>query len=163
MINYTNLIKPVPGNIVSGHFLRFLRYSPQFAGLSRFFEAVFAFFARNLVRHLKRCGFPHVEKRPPNGGRLRLSIKWQILRDGKVGQPLAAVPLYGCCIPLAGEGCARETQEGIHRRLRPNSGYCVSAVWEPSSKQARLIRHRRRFAYFPAPLKSLVFRTFIKF
>ena len=92
------------------------------------------------------------------------------------------MPLYGCCIPLAGERCARDyarrrisersrrkaalsaeiTQEGIHRRLRPNSGYCVSAVWEPSSKQARLIRHRRRFAYFPALLKSLVFRTFIK-
>ena len=34
------------------------------------------------------------------------------LRDGKVGQPLAALPLYGCCIPLAGKGCARETQEG---------------------------------------------------
>ena len=35
-----------------------------------------------------------------------------MLRDGKVGQPLAALPLYGCCIPLAGKGCARETQEG---------------------------------------------------
>ena len=59
-----------------------------------------------------------------------------MLRDGKVGQPLAAPPLYGCRIPLAGEGCARDyarrrvsernrrkaalsaeiTQEGIHRR-----------------------------------------------
>ncbi len=76
------------------------------------------------------------------------------LRDGKVGQPLAAPPLYGCRIPLAGEGCARETQEGIHRRLKPISGYFISADWEPSSKQACLIRHRRRFACFPAPLKS---------
>ena len=50
------------------------------------------------------------------------------LRDGKVGQPLAAPPLYGCCIPLAGEGCARETQEGIHRRLKPNSESYVSSV-----------------------------------
>ena len=58
---------------------------------------------------------------------------------------------------------AEITQEGIHRRLRPNSGYCVSAVWEPSSKQACFIRHRRRFACFPASLKSLVFRTFMKF
>ena len=53
------------------------------------------------------------------------------------------------------EGCARETQEGIHRRLKSNSESCVSAVWEPSSKQARLIRPRRRFARFPAPLKSI--------
>ena len=55
---------------------------------------------------------------------------------------------------LAGEGCARETQEGIHRRLKPISGYFISADWEPSSKQACFIRHRRRFACFPAPLKS---------
>ena len=105
---------------------------------------------------------------------MRLSIKWQILRDGKVGQPLAAMPLYGCCIPLAGEGCARDyarrrvsernrrkaalsaeiTQERIHRRLKPISGYFISADWEPSSKQTRLIRHRRHFVCFPAPLKS---------
>ena len=58
---------------------------------------------------------------------------------------------------------AEITQEGIHRRLKPNSESCVPAVWEPSSKQTHLIRHRRRFAYFPALLKSLVFRTFIKF
>ena len=38
----------------------------------------------------------------------RLSIKWSIFCDGRIGQPLAAVPLYGCCIPLAGEGCVRD-------------------------------------------------------
>ena len=38
-------------------------------------------------------------------------------------------------------------------RPKPTSGSCVSAGWEPSSKQARLIRHWRRFACFPAPLK----------
>ena len=48
---------------------------------------------------------------------------------------------------------AEITQEGIHRQLKPISGYCISADWEPSSKQARLIRHWRRFACFPAPLK----------
>ena len=58
------------------------------------------------------------------------------------------------------ERCARETQEGIHRRLKPISGYFISADWEPSSKQTRLIRHRRRFACFPAPLKSNIIRTF---
>ena len=47
------------------------------------------------------------------------------------------------------EMCIRDS-----RRLKPISGYCISADWEPSSKQARLIRHRRRFACFPAPLKS---------
>ena len=35
-----------------------------------------------------------------------------------------------------------------------NHLYKVSAVWEPSSKQACFIRHWRRFACFPAPLKS---------
>ena len=49
----------------------------------------------------------------------RLSIKWQILCDGKVGQPLAALPLYGCRIPLAGEGCARKTQEGETGEVPP--------------------------------------------
>ena len=98
----------------------------------------------------------------------------------RVGQPSAALSRCGCCIPLAGEGgvrdCARRsvsernrrkaalsaeiTQEGIHRRLKPNSESCVSDVWKPSPKQARLIRHRRRFAGFPAPLKSNIFRTF---
>ena len=29
-------------------------------------------------------------------------------------QPLAALPLYGCCIPLAGEGCVRDY---AHRRV----------------------------------------------
>ncbi|WP_418483154.1 hypothetical protein, partial [Dysosmobacter sp.] len=49
---------------------------------------------------------------------------------------------------------AKITQEGIHRRLKPISGYFASADWlEPSSKQARLIHHRRRFACFPTPLK----------
>ena len=38
----------------------------------------------------------------------RLSIKRQILCDGKVWQPLAALPLYGCRIPLAGKGRARD-------------------------------------------------------
>ena len=38
---------------------------------------------------------------------------------------------------------------GIHRRPMPNSGHCVFAVWGPSSKQARFIRHRRHFACFP--------------
>ena len=81
-------------------------------------------------------------------------------------------------IPLAGKGCVRDcarrrvsernrrkaalsaeiTPKGIHRRLKPISGYFISADWEPSSKQTRLIRHRRRFACFSAPLKSLVFR-----
>ena len=113
--------------------------------------------------------------------RLNLLIKRQNSRNGKVGQPLAAVLLYGCCIPLAGKECARDyarrrvsernrrkaalsaeiTQEGIHRRLRPNGGYAISAVWEPSSKQARFIRHQRRFACFPALLKSAIFGTFI--
>ncbi len=55
------------------------------------------------------------------------------------------------------------TQEGIHRRLKPISGYFISADWEPSSKQTRLIRHRRHFVCFPALLKSEVFRTFMKF
>ena len=50
---------------------------------------------------------------------------------------------------------AEITQEGIHRRLKPISGYFIFADWEPSSKQACLIRHRRRFACFPAPLKSI--------
>ena len=58
---------------------------------------------------------------------------------------------------------AEITQEGIHRRLKPNSGYEVSAVWEPSSKQARFIRHWRHVACFPAPLKYNIFRTFTKF
>ena len=50
---------------------------------------------------------------------------------------------------------AEITQEGIHRRLKPISGYFIFADWEPSSKQACFIRHRRRFACFPAPLKSI--------
>ena len=37
----------------------------------------------------------------------------------------------------------------MHRRLKPISRSCVSADWEPSSKQARFIRHWRRFACFP--------------
>ncbi|WP_418247096.1 hypothetical protein, partial [Dysosmobacter sp.] len=49
-----------------------------------------------------------------------LSIKWWIFRYGKVGQPLAAVPLYGCRIPLAGEECARETQEGCPALFKLN-------------------------------------------
>ena len=80
--------------------------------------------------------------------RLNLLIKRQNSRNGKVGQPLAAVLLYGCCIPLAGKECARDyarrrvsernrrkaalsaeiTQEGIHRRLKPNSESYVSSV-----------------------------------
>ena len=40
-------------------------------------------------------------------------------RNGKVGQPLAAAPLYGCRIPLAGEGCARKTQEGETGEVPP--------------------------------------------
>ena len=45
---------------------------------------------------------------------------------------------------------AEITQEGMHRRLKPISRSCVFADWEPSSKQARFIRHWRRFACFPA-------------
>ena len=56
---------------------------------------------------------------------------------------------------------AEITQEGIHRRLKPISGYFISADWEPSSKQACFIRHRRRFACFPAPLKSRIFGALI--
>ena len=37
----------------------------------------------------------------------------------------------------------------FHRRPKPNSGHCVFAVWGPSSKHARFIRHRRRVACFP--------------
>ena len=80
---------------------------------------------------------------------------------GRVCAGLRPQARFGAQLPKAALS-AEITQEGIHRRLKPSSESCVSAVWEPSSKQARLIRHRRCFACFPAPLKSLVFRTFIK-
>ena len=41
-----------------------------------------------------------------------------------------------------------------HPGIKPISGYCTTADWEPSSKQAHLIRHRRCFTCFPTPLKS---------
>ena len=67
------------------------------------------------------------------------------MRDGRVGQPLAAVPLYGCRIPLAGKGCVRD--------------YARRRVSERNRRKAALsaeITQER----FPAPLKSNIFRTF---
>ena len=113
---------------------------------------------------------------------MSLSIKQRILRGGKVGQPSAALPLYGCCIPLAGEGCARDdarrrvsersrrkaalgaetTQDGIHRRLKPNSESCVSAVWEPSSKQPSPDPPPAALRPFPCAIEILSFQNFYK-
>ena len=94
---------------------------------------------------------------------MRLSIKWQILRNGK-------------------DECARDdarrrvsernrrkaalsaeiTQEGIHRRLKPNGESCVSAVCEPSSKQPSLDPPPAALRLFPCAIKILSFQNFYK-
>ena len=57
---------------------------------------------------------------------------------------------------------AEITQEGIHRRLKPNSESCVSAVWKPSSKQPSLDPPPAALRLFPCAIKILNFQNFYK-
>ena len=92
------------------------------------------------------------------------------------------MPLYGCCIPLAGEGCARDdarrrvsernrrkaalsaeiTQEGIHRRLRPKQRIlrirCFGTFLETSSLDPPPAALR----LFPCAIEILSFQNFYK-
>ena len=108
--------------------------------------------------------------------------RW-IFRNGKVGQPLAAPPLYGCRIPLAGEGGARDyARRRVSERNRRKAALSAEMTQEgetgeapPVADEASLFRGRLPFFGRLAPgkrlgrqrisslLKSTIFRTFIKF
>ena len=83
-----------------------------------------------------------------------MSIKWSIFRDGRVGQSLAAVPLYGCCIPLAGEGCVRDyAHRRVSERNRRKAALSAEITQEgetgdapPVADEASMFRGRRSAA-----------------
>ena len=62
--------------------------------------------------------------------------RW-IFRNGKVGQPLAAVLLYGCRIPLAGEGCARDyARRRVSERNRRKAALSAEITQEGETGEA---------------------------
>ena len=80
-------------------------------------------------------------------GGWRLSIEHEIFRNGKAGQPLAAVPLYGCRIPLAGKACARDyARRRVSERSRRKAA--LSAEMAQERKQVKRRQWRIKQACF---------------
>ena len=60
-----------------------------------------------------------------------------MLRDGKVGQPSAALPLYGCRIPPAGKGCARDcARRRVSERNRRKAALSAEITQEGETGEA---------------------------
>ena len=77
-------------------------------------------------------------------------------RNGKVGQPLAAAPLYGCRIPLAGKGCARDcARRRVSERNRRKAALGAEITQEGETGEAPPVVDEARAVSRKAP----VFRT----
>ena len=88
--------------------------------------------------------------------RLNLLIKRQNSRNGKVGQPLAAVLLYGCCIPLAGKECARDyARRRVSERNRRKAALSAEITQEGETGEAPPVADEARAVSRKAP----IFRT----
>ena len=77
--------------------------------------------------------------------------RW-IFRNGKVGQPLAAPPLYGCRIPLAGEGCARDyARRRVSERNRRKAALSAEITQEGETGEALPVADEARAVSRKAP------------
>ena len=68
-------------------------------------------------------------------GLRRLTFKRQIFGGRRIGQPLAAVPPYGCCIPPAGKGRVREN---ARRRVSEGTRRKAAALSQKINREGRL-------------------------